>query len=215
MEKFYLTITTSSPNGNSGIRVGGKYDLYNSCKKCGVPYKLLGNLPIKNYKVNVPFFQTFQGHNIISDKIYNYLIFNDIKFLYPLKQIVNVKGEFLPYYHLQSELYFPKMIQDESNGILSNIKELCPICKRAGYFDIPNENPHYVYEYLKKDFLEISDIFSTWEYFGYSILTPVPTGRFPVLPNPKLIVSERFKSVFESKKIKKVEFFEIRIKNIV
>jgi hypothetical protein len=196
------------------------YDLSGGCNICGVPYKLVGNLPVRNI-TKTDYFISYQYDCIISEAFYSFLINEGIKFDAPLQNIVNTKNEKLPYFHLAPGISLPPLSIDKSGGIVAQEGDgltdgcLCTVCKRSGYYDRANVPLTYVYESLSKDLLETSDVFFTWEFFGNSRIPPLPPVRIPGLAKQKIIITEKMKAAFEKYKITKMDYFNVEVINWV
>lgn len=221
--KFYLLFNTVKETGYSGEGAGGQYNMETGCKNCGTACKLIGNLPINAVKLKRDFIQTLDRDYLISDKLFSALNSVDVK-IGRLLHILNSKSrEELPYYHFNPQFTFPEMLP-ESEGIKTD--DQCPVCKRNGFYDyriypkddngeiiveqIKDVPRKYIYNIPDKTILEKSDIFFTWEHFGPSNL--IASGNKVVgFARPRLIVSERVKSVFEKCSVKNTLFEEIFI----
>jgi hypothetical protein len=223
-KKFYLLFNTVKGTGYSGECLDAKYDMGHACPNCGTGYKLIGNLPVKAVKFQKEFIETLDQDYLISEKLYSELNSAGVK-MDTLLRVINFKSkEELPYYHFNPELNFPKLLP-ESEGIVTD--EQCPICKRNGFFDhqvFPKDasgevivdqvgfvSRKYKYSSIDKTLFDQSDVFFTWEHFGYSRLKS--DGKYVIrYARPRLIVSEIVKKVFEDQKIKNALFEEISFK---
>lgn len=220
-DAFYLMLNTAKETGESGESAGGKFDLTHACKNCGTGYKLIGNLPVKAVKLQKDFIETMDRDYLISDQLY--MVFRSSTAKIPdFQPVINSKTKaILPYSHFKPDLFFPKMNND-SEGITTD--EQCSVCKQNGYFDIiefpanlDSENAinqvrdiprKYKYSNVSTELLNRSDIFYTWEYFGYSNL--IATEKKVIgFARPRIIVSEIVKSIFEKFPIKNVLFEKI------
>ena len=223
MGKFYLVINNGKFIGDSGEGLGTVYNMDNACKQCGTGYRLVGNLQVKGVNTNNLFFDTIARDFIISESLYQALMASFIKVGNLLRVIDYKTNHELPFYYFKPEASFPKMLP-ESEGITTEGQ--CPLCKQNGFFDqgITIKNPagepegikwiprKYKYSISDKNFLEQSDIFNTWEHFGYSNV--VASGNRVVrYARPLLIVSENVKRVFESQVVKNSLFEEIFIED--
>lgn len=215
--KYFIIKYRAAPKGESGELCGSKYDLSDACKNCGTGAKLVGNLICRGLsQVKNDFFQTVDRDFLISERLYEFLLSKGIK-LGNLKKVLDTKRRELPFYHLYTELIFPRFLP-ESEGVKVDKKRQCSVCKRDGHFsDVivkPGETiliPYKLkYKGISKDFLESSDIFFTWECFGLSNLKPSEM-RDIRYARPMLIVSERIKEAFEEFKVKKACFEDVII----
>lgn len=209
---YYLLLYGGALKGDSGEMVNAKYNMSKACPKCGTGAYIESLLPIKSPDIKL-FYETFQGDLIISEKLYNELIHNNVKI--NLKPIIHYRSfSVLKYYHLMSSFVLPKM-DSSSSGF--EISRQCDLCQRNGYFDHliigGNENgttkivdKKYIYKNIDLKILNMTDIFSTWEHFGISWLNSKGTMKY-YYARPRLIVSENIKNVFEDMKIK-FAFFE-------
>jgi len=217
MEYFLLSYTKATTS-ESGESCKSNYNLEDSCDVCGTGAKLVGKLRTKGLtKIKKDFFTTLDDDFIISENLYEDLIKIRLK-LGNLKRIVDYKNNELPFYHLNTVLYFPPAIKKD--GLI--IEDQCQVCKRNGFFnkaiigDIKMNIPTQVfpvnlhYSMIDNKFLNQSDFFFTWECMGLSNL--VAKGNNVVrYARPLLIVSQSFKSILEQNKIKGLEFEQIII----
>jgi hypothetical protein len=215
--KYYVLTSKSASKGESGESVGSQYDLRGACKNCGTGAGLLGALHSKGLRdVKSDLFYTLDGDLLISKNLYSNFLNEGVV----LNQIVEVfeNGEVqLPFYHIDPKISFPKRSQ-QSQGL--KVESQCPICKQNGYFndvvmgDLEKGIPTHVkplefhYEGIDENLLKQSDIFHTWEHMGLSNLK-AEGNKVIRYARPLLIVSEKFKRVIESFKIKKIFFSEI------
>jgi hypothetical protein len=216
--KYYILSYLGKERGLSGEdKENGEnsFDLSNACKECGSVAKLIGNLRCKSLgKIKKELFSTLNGDIIISESLFK--IFNDEKLkLGKLKNVVDLKRNPLPYFHFKSNFTLPKASKIE--GLI--IEEQCDICKRNGYYnkiilgngeDIPTVvlPVKLTYNDVSTDFLNMSDIFQTWEYMGTSNL--LATGnRIIGFSRPLLIISESLKNILQECLIRNLEFEEV------
>jgi hypothetical protein len=219
--KYYFLTNTANYVGFSGERLKTHYDIGKACPNCGTGYKLIGNLIVDKIKTTLDFFETNSGDFLVSEVFYNDLkrkgiILNGIK-----KVIDNKTKAELPYYHLFPAFNFPKMLPD-SEGIVTD--EQCLVCKRNGFFDerilpVSPGNPVvdvpriYKYNFNEIKDLAQSDIYCTWEHFGYSNL--FAQGKKMIrYARPGLIVTENVKATFESLKLGNAKFEEVYLIHI-
>ena len=217
MEYFILSYTKGATS-ESGESCKSSYNLEDSCDVCGTGAKLVGNLRTKGItKIKKDFFTTLDDDFIISKSLYEDLIKMKLR-LGDLKRIVDYKNNELPFYHLNTVLYFPPAIKKD--GLI--IEDQCQVCKRNGFFnkaiigDIKMNIPTHVfpvslhYSMIDNKFLSLSDFFFTWECMGLSNLV-AKVNNVVRYARPLLIVSKSFKSILEQNKIKGLEFEQIII----
>lgn len=215
---YYIIGYNKAPIGESGESCNSKYDFQNACSVCGTGAELVGKLHTKGLtKVKNDFFITLDTDYIISENLYNKLVNRKIK-LGILQNVLDLKNNSLPFYHLNTNIYFPK--SNKKNGLI--IEDQCGICKRNGHFnkviigDIEKKIPTEIYpidlQYSISDlsFLNNSEIFYTWECMGLSN-KEVLENNVERYARPLLIVSENIKSAFEEFKLKGVVFEPILI----
>lgn len=217
--RFFILQYTGKPIGESGESCKSKYNFSYACKTCGTGARLEGRLHAKGIKkVNKDFFQTLDGDNIISENLYKDLIKKKIN-VGTLENLIDYRNRKLQFLNLHTELYFPKAVKNK--GLI--VENQCPDCNKNGFFndiivgDIEKKiatkiSPlELTYINVSEGFLNQSDIFNTWEHMGLSNLKA--DGKFVVrFARPLLIVSEKFKALFENKKIKEIRFLEIKIR---
>jgi len=217
--KYYVLSHESAHKGQSGEKIGSTYDLSNACKNCGTGAELVGPLYTKDLKnVKNDCFYTLSDDTLISEKLYKEFSQRNIRLEY-ISQVVDYKGNPLPYYHLNPKLSFPKMLS-QSQGLKT--ENQCPVCKQNGYFsdvvigDLEKGIDTYIkpfmfhYADIDKNILNQSDIFHTWEHIGLSNLK---AEGYKVIryARPLLIVNEDVKKIFDNLKIKKISFSEVII----
>lgn len=215
--RYYILIFDGVPKGESGESVENEYDLSNACKECGTMAQLTGSLKTKGLQsVRKDFFETVDGDKIISERL-----FKEIRLLKTsLTQVVDIKTGLLPFYHLTTNVYFPKSLA-ESEGLIT--ENQCSDCLQDGYFNdviigniekgIPTQSKplKLVYENVDISFLREFDLFNTWEHMGNSNLN-AEGKRVVRYARPMLIVSESVKEVFERFKVKNSVFDEVTFK---
>jgi len=215
--KYFVIIYTAKPKGESGETCISTYNLDNACKRCGTGARLIDNLISKGLSsIKTHFFATLSGDFLISNELYKFLIDKGIK-LKSLKKVVDSKRKETTFYHLYTEISFPKSLPS-SEGLVT--ERQCQVCKRNGYFNDVKIGDYkkgiptvivplkLIYQGINKDFLESSERFNTWEHFGLSNLKAegMKVVRYA---RPMLIVSERIKLAFEEYKVKDAKFAEI------
>lgn len=218
-KKFYVLGCNSLPKGDSGESIGGKYDLSSACSYCGTKARLIGSLYTKGIqKIQRDFFYTLSNDCIISEDLFRKLIFSQIN-LGNSSQVVDQRGNALPYYHLNPSFYFPKALA-ASTGLITD--KQCPLCKQDGFFsdvivgNFEKNIPTYVtpielhYDEIPEDFLNQSDVFNSWEHLGRSNLI-AEKNKVIGYARPLLIVSEKLRVAFEEEKIKDVSFSPVFI----
>ncbi len=217
MKYYILHYYYVAPKGDSGETLGQVLDLSNACPTCGTGTKLVGGLLVTGLNnVKKDFFATEAQDYLISKKLYD--IFQNANILFETSQVVNKKGEFLDFYHLKSNYTFPKMLP-QSKGFKIGLLNQCKNCKRDNYlgdlvWDSKKKANMIVpfqlsFEVEDKRFLDQSDIFQTWEYWGKSTMKFLRGN--PMFGRPSLIVNERIKQIFEEQKIKNAFFDEVII----
>jgi hypothetical protein len=217
MNYFVLTYT-GKPIGESGECCGTKYDFTHACKVCGTGAKVKGNLKTKKIKnVKKDFFQTLDGDNIISEKLYHLIKENDIK-IDNHKNVVDCRNNTLPYYHFFTDYYLPKA--QETKGLIKENE--CPYCKQNGFFNdivIGNIENNYstkicpvILIYLEDNLkiLEKSDLINTWEHMGLSNKNK-ENNLIIRYARPLQIISEKLKKTFIHLKVKDLKFEKIEI----
>lgn len=217
MDYFILTYT-GKPLGESGESCKTNYSFEDACDVCGTRAKIERELRTKGVnKTDKDFFQTVDGDFIISTKLYEVIIAEDLK-VGNLRNVVDSKNNILFYYHFCTELYLPKA--SETTGLV--IEDQCPNCKMNGYFNeavvgaIEKIFPtkvfplELVYKNISSTHLNQSDIFNTWEHMGLS--NRKAGGKWVVrYARPLLVVSERLKSLLEKNKIGELQFESIKL----
>ena len=213
MINLYFMQYDLTGKGFSGESCGSDYDLSEACPVCGTRAKLIDNLRSKGInKVNKEIFATMDGDDIISQKLYEILKEKGIK-VGNLIQVTNTKNELLPFYHLKSNFYLPKM-SSKTRGIIIDEEMQCKLCKQDSYFGTVKENPFVFYKEFFYNYLKESSIFCTWEHFGLSNLKEegMKVIRYA---RPHLIVTEKFKNSIEELGLKYVIFNPVIVENVV
>jgi hypothetical protein len=201
---YFVVTYTGKPIGESGESCSTDYILDGACKSCGTGAKLSGFLKTKKLnRVKKDFFQTVDGDYLISAKLNTKLVEKGFR-IGNLNKVVDSKKNELSFYHLYTELDFPKTTN--FNGLI--IEGQCETCQRNGYFNdveignLENNIPtrvipiELIYSDLKLDFKNQSDIFNSWEHMGMS--NREATGNLVIrYARPLLIVSEQLKFVLE------------------
>ncbi len=217
MEYFVITYT-GKPIGESGESCSTEYILDEACETCGTGAKLSGSLKTKKLnKTKKNFFQTVDGDYLISEELHIKLVEKGIKIGY-LDKVVDFKNNQLTFYHLYTELSFPKTTN--FSGLI--IDSQCETCKRNGYFndviigDLEKNIPTKIiplelnYSDLNLDLKKQSDFFNSWEHMGLS--NREAKGNLVVrYARPMLIVSERLKIVLEEERLENLKFDVIKI----
>lgn len=217
--KFYIIDYINKPRGESGESCKSIYNLEDACKICGTEARLVGNLVSRGLaKINTNFFATLDGDFLISEHLYKYLLSKSIG-ITNLKKVFDSKKTELPFYHLYTEISFPRYLP-ASEGLVT--ERQCPVCKRNGYFCDAKIGDHkkgiptiikplkLVYQDLSKAFLESSELFNTWEHLGISNLKAegMKVVRYA---RPMLIVNEKIKIAFDEYGVKDTKFEEVKI----
>lgn len=205
--------------GYSGERCKSTYDLINACKNCGTGAKLIGNLITSGItEIKAHFFATVSDDLLISVNLFKFLLSKGVE-IANLKRVLDSKKNELPFFHLYTEMSFPKSLSS-SEGLVT--ERQCQICKCNGYFsdakigDITKGIPTVItplrlkYERIPREFLESSELFNTWEHMGLSNLKEegVKVIRYA---RPMLIVSEHIKIGFEEYGVKNALFEKVMI----
>lgn len=216
---YYIIDYINSPKGESGICCKSIYSLDNVCKHCGTGAKLISNLKTKGLSnVKSDFFSTLDKDFIISENLYQFLVSKGINLNF-LRKVLDSRNKELSFYHINTEISFPKF-SPTSVGLIT--EHQCPVCKRNGYYsdiiignqkDTPNmiKQLKLIYQGISQEFLESSDIFNTWECLGVSNLKAEAMKVIRYAP-PMLIVSERIKKAFEEYGVKNAVFEKVIIK---
>ncbi len=217
--KYFGVKYYAKPRGESGESCKSTYNLEDACKNCGTGAKLVGSLNCKGLtKINIDFFQTLDWDFLISENLYKFLLSRNIK-ITGLKKVFDLRKNELPFYHLYTEITFPKSLPS-SEGLV--IEDQCQVCKKNGYYcdakigDATKGIPTVItplklkYQGISKEFLASSELFNTWEHLGVSNLKagPMKVIRYA---RPMLIVSERVKKAFEEYGVKHAVFEEVEI----
>ncbi len=216
--KYFVLTYTGKPIGESGENCGTKYDLNFACDVCGTGARIVWNLRTnKLNKTSKAIFQTVDGDFIISENLYNMIININIQ-IGKLKKVVDKKGNYLPLYHLYSEINLPKSL--ETNGLI--VENQCLGCKRNGYFNdviigdlnlgVQTVVRPVVLIYDKPSVAELADseIFNSWEHMGLS--NKEAKGNLVVrFARPLMIVSEKLKQIIENSRPEEFKFEPIRI----
>jgi hypothetical protein len=218
--KYYILSYKRAPIGESGEPCHSTYELTSACTTCGTGAILVGNLRVKGLsKVNKELFETLDEDCIISKKLYEALLENEIN-LGTLLNIVDHRGNDLPFFHLYTIKHLP---QTKSNDF--EIEGQCPTCKRNGFFtkvviSTDDQTPTKIFPYnlhYSADVLNVlqkQDFIFTWECMGLSNLKAC--DKYVVrYARPLLIISEKFKIALEILKIKGIEFEEVSIDKLV
>lgn len=217
--RYYVMEYHAKPKGYSGERCNSDYNLSEACKNCGTGAKLVGNLITKGItEAKISFFATTSGDFLISEELYKFLLSKGVK-MTNLKKVIDSRKNELPFYHLYTEVTFPKYLPS-SEGLV--IERQCPVCKKNGYYcdakigDAAKGIPTIItplrlrYQKISKTFLESSELFNTWEHLAVSNLKAEGTNVIRYA-RPMLIVSERIKLTFEEYGVKNVVFEEVLI----
>lgn len=217
MEHFVLTYT-GKPIGESGENCGTEYGFEKACDVCGSGAVIKGKLRCNKLGGGLKdIFQTIDGDIIISENLYIRMVNENIE-VGGLKNVINIKGENLPFYHLFSAISLPKTF--EANGLV--VDNQCLTCKRNGYFndllmgDLKNKLPskiipvQLVYREEVLDIYRHFDILSTWEFMGLSNKKAI--GNLAVrFARPLLIVSETMKRFMEKSQLQNLKFEPIKV----
>jgi len=216
---YYVIEYHAKPKGYSGERCKSNYDLSEACKNCGTGAKLIGNLITKGLtEIKTSFFATLSDDLLISAGLYKFLLSKDIQVV-NLKKVHDSRKSELRFYHLHTEICFPKSLPS-SEGLVTDRQ--CPVCKSNGYFsdakigDFKRGIPTIItplrlkYQGISKEFLKSSEVFNTWEHIGLSNLKAEGT-KVIRYARPMLIVSELIKLSFEEYGVKDVKFEEVTI----
>jgi hypothetical protein len=217
--KYYVIEYHAKPKGYSGERCNSTYDLAEACKNCGTGAKLVSNLIIKGItEVKTSFFATLSGDFLISEELYKFLLSKGVQ-VANLKKVVDSKKNELSFYHLYTEVDFPKSLPS-SEGLVT--ERQCPVCKKNGYYcdakigDAAKGIPTVItplrlkYEGISKEFLASSELFNSWEHLAVSNLKAKGMNVIRYA-RPMLIVSERIKKAFEEYGVKNAVFEEVLI----
>jgi hypothetical protein len=217
--EYYVIEYHAKPKGESGESCKSTYNLESACKNCGTGARLVGSLITKGLtKVTTDFFQTLDWDFLISEDLYKFLLSKGVQ-VGNLKKIVDSGKNILPFYHLYTELSFPKSLPS-SEGLVT--ERQCPVCKSNGYFadakigDAAKGIPTVItplrlkYEGITREFLVSSELFNTWEHLGLSNLKAEGT-KVTRYARPMLIVNEKIKLAFEEYGVKKAVFEEVSI----
>lgn len=151
------------------------------------------------------FSETYDGDHLISDDLYHAIILHGAKIDHLLHVIDYKTIQELPFYHLKSNYYFPKMRKD-SVGLIT--EDQCPTCMQNGFYDdVPLGGVGFIriykYNYKDiKDILPMSDVFCTWEHIGASNLT-AHGNKVVRYARPRFIIKEKIKKILEDLKVKK------------
>jgi hypothetical protein len=215
--KYYVLTSKSSAKGESGESAGSRYDLRGACKNCGTGAELIGALHTKGLKdVKSDLFYTLDGDLLVSKILYSAFL-NEGLMLNRVNEVIESIDIKLPFYHIDPKISLPKR-SPQSQGL--KVESQCTVCKQNGYFndvvmgDLEKGISTHVkplefhYEGIGENLLKQSDVFHTWEHMGVSNLR-VEGNKVIRYARPLLIVSEKFKRVVESFKIKKIIFNEI------
>ncbi len=219
---LYIFILRRAPYGEGGPTYGTKFDLSMACDRCGTGAKQIGPLLLKNSEIpkKRDIVETLDDELLISQILRNKFENNKIKGV-ELRPVLNFrKKNSMGYWEIYPLHTLPKVSPD-SIGI--STENQCPKCKRDGHFDVLKQKKLYIYKEISNDFLQQADIFNTWEHFGNSNLIPDPPlppsvygfQKIVHFAKPRLIMSEKAKKMFESWKLRGVEFVPVTIKKIV
>ncbi len=219
--KFYILDFHGGPKGESGEICKSTYDLNEACKNCGTGAKLVGSLIVKGLtKVHSPFFATLDDDFLISKEFNKFLLSKGVQ-IANFRKVVDSRKNELPFYHLYTDLSFPKFLPS-SEGLVT--ERQCPVCQRNGFYSDAKIGNYkkgiptvitplkLMYKGISQDFLASSDLFNTWEHLGVSNLKAegIKVIRYA---RPMLIVSERTKAAFEEFGVKNAQFEEVIINN--
>ncbi len=217
--KYYVFISKSSPKVESGEGLGSRYDLRGACKNCGTGAELQGALHAKGLNdIKDDLFYTLDGDLLISKSLYSVFLDKGVVLNQVAEVYENGVGQ-RPFYHVNPKISLPKR-SEQSHGL--KVENQCVVCKQDGFFNdvvmgsLEKGIPTYVkpialhYENMDEGLLRQSDIFHSWEHMGISNLR-IEGNKVVRYARPLLIVSNRFKRVVESHKIKKISFNEVII----
>lgn len=217
--KYYVLEYHGEPKGYSGERCKSTYDLSEACKNCGTGARLVNSLITKGISaIKKPFFMTLSGDFLVSEELYKFLLSKDIR-INKLQKVTDSKKNKLPFYHLYTEIDFPKSLPT-SKGLIT--ERQCSVCKKNGYYcdaiigdplnGIPTILAHLrlIYRGLNKEFLASSELFNSWEHLGVSNLKD-EGANIVRYARSMLIVSERIKWNFEGFGVGNAGFEEIII----
>ena len=216
--RYFIISYKKQPLGESGESCKSDYIFSDACVDCGTGAILANNLKVKAFSnIKKDFFETLDGDFIISKKLYMLIQakFADFK----LERVVGLNNKAIDYYHFSSHITLPK-IKSDSTGFV--IEGQCQTCKRNGYFkdveigDLEKKTPTlihpYIFKYNKHDIEKFKSnlILNTWECFGLS--NKIATCKYIIrYARPLIIVSEKIKDIFESERLKDIEYEQIII----
>ena len=212
--KYFILSYIKSPIGDSED-YKNIYNFTFACKVCGTGARLVGKLKTKGLAKNKKdFFETLIGDYIISESLYKELVLENIK-LGNLMNVVDSRNKDLPFYHLYTDLYFPKSTKNE--GLV--IEGQCDECKRNGFFgklDSTEQGMKIVpiklyYSLNDNSFLNKSDFFFSWECLGLSNLVEKDNNVIGYA-RPLLIVSNHLKTALIKFKVPGLNFEQIEIR---
>lgn len=205
MELYTLTYS-GVYNGDSGYYCNKNSFNYNqSCKFCGTGTKLISDIYVKSIKLKKEILRTYDDDIFVSEKIYSILIRLNCKI--DFRKVRSIKSNnFIPYYLIYSTIELPIMLP-KSTGIIRDGG--CGYCNKDGYFNdviipknikertliIPLNFYYNINEIIK--IYDKSDIFHTWEHFGYSCLKE-EENRIIGFARPISVVKKNIKEVLES-----------------
>lgn len=215
--KYYIISYSGSMKGESGEACNSNYTFQDACDVCGTGAMLTDNLKVKGLSnVKNHFFETYCYDYLISKELFNFLS-NRKLIIEDCLMAVDSKGKPTDYYHFTSKFILPKK-SHKSTGLVTNLQ--CPVCLRNGFFnesiaEVSEKGKRLiplpiklVYENIDRELLILSDIFITWECFGWSNLV-AESFRAVRYARPFIIVSDNIKSAFEDFKVKKVNFEQV------
>lgn len=199
MKPFYLLIVRNVEIDADGqAYYGTDYDMQDACPVCGTGAIAKGPRYMSGLnKKRKGLFQAGYGELLIEEKLAEKLLLKGVE---GLAEVYNVKGQKMPFMEIRGEATFPPF-SSKTTGY--EIGKQCLFCKRDGFFDIPHVPLKLGYENLDGNLPE-KNILITYERFGYSKLRqPFKESGFA---EPKFIVSEDLKDLFEREKVRGVEF---------
>src|SRR5690606_36175901 len=106
--KYFIYSYIDKPLAESGENCGTMYNLDEACPICGTGAQIKDRLMVRGFmKIKKDIFQTIDGDNIISEKLYLKLTKANID-IGNLNRVVDLSFGELPYFHLTSLFFLPK-----------------------------------------------------------------------------------------------------------
>jgi hypothetical protein len=173
-----------------GVSAGTPYSFEGACRTCGTGASQAGPLHLPRFKApKADLFATLDSEILVTPRLADRLRTAGVDSLGP---VVAKDGRALPFEQLLPQGTLPPF-GAETTGFVR--ERPCPVCRRDGYFGIPNVPLCLTYPSLPAD-LRDKDVLATFERFGNSRLrTPL---RDSVFAAPVYVISGRVADVLSA-----------------